>query len=84
MGPYGELLMSPRAECSECKRLWSDLGEITQRSFRFEERLRHAQDCQDLELAKALVARLADLARERTRINQTIADHEARVHTKDV
>ena len=70
------------AQCSECDQLWRALGDIAQRHFRWEERLRRAEGRQDLELARALVARLADLARERARMNKALAEHEAREHTK--
>ena len=72
----------PLSACSECDRLWRDLAEAAQRNFRWEERLRHAQDCQDLELARVLVAKLEDLARERTRMNQALGEHEARLHSQ--
>ena len=74
--------MAEFRRCGFTDRLWRDLAEAAQRNFRWEERLRHAQDCQDLELARVLVAKLEDLARERTRMNQALGEHEARLHSQ--
>ena len=48
--------------CQECERLRREFDEAVQKTFRLDERLRHAKVRHDNEQAKALVRRLAHLA----------------------
>jgi len=61
----------------ECERLRREFDEAVQKTFRLEERLRHAKDCQDRELVRTLAVRLAHLADERVRFNRLLIEHEA-------
>ena len=66
--------------CSECDRLWKELSLAAHQSFRIEERLRHAQDCQDYDLVRALAIHLAELAGEHSRAQEALTEHEIIVH----
>lgn len=65
----------------ECDRLWRELGEVAQRNFRLEERLRCAEDRQDHDLVKGWSEKLANLAREQLRVQRCLAQHEVQAHT---
>jgi len=66
--------------CLECDRLWKELSLAAQQSFRLEERLRHAQDCQDYGLVRALAMHLAELAQEHRRAQEALTEHEIIAH----
>jgi hypothetical protein len=63
--------------CPECDRLWREIGEVAQRNFRLEERLRHAAVRQDHELTRVLSEKLSDLAQEQAAKYQALSEHEA-------
>ena len=69
-----------REICQECDRLWREYSELAHKSFRFEERLRRAELCQDHDQVKVVAARLAHLAGEQTRLRQALVEHEAQAH----
>jgi hypothetical protein len=60
--------------CKECDRLWREHSEVSQRSFRLEERLRHAKLCQDNDLANALAEKLVYVAGDATRTRRALED----------
>ena len=69
-----------RETCQECESLRREFDEAVQKTFRVEERLRHAKVRHDNEQAKALAGRLAYLADERARFNRLLIEHEAQGH----
>jgi hypothetical protein len=69
-----------RETCQECERLLRDFDEIVEKTFRVEERLRHAKDCHYHALAKYLAVRLTHLADERVRFDRLLIEHEAQGH----
>ena len=69
-----------RETCQECQRLRREFDEAVQKTFRFEERLRHAKMRHDNEQAEALAGRLAYLADEQTRLGQALAEHMGQAH----
>ena len=69
--------MSPEL-CPECDRLWREHSEVSQRSFRLEERLRHAQATEDYNLVQALATHLADLMHEQNRTSEAFVAHRQR------
>jgi Mn-dependent DtxR family transcriptional regulator len=69
-----------RKTCRECERLRREFDEAVHKSFRLEERLRHAKIRHDNEQAKALAGRLAHLADERMRFYRLLIEHEAQGH----
>ena len=71
--------MSPEP-CPECDRLWREHSEVSQRSFRLEERLRHAELCQDNDLANALARRLVSLMQDQNRTSEAFVVHQAKDH----
>jgi hypothetical protein len=62
------------------QRLRREFDEVTHKTFRLEERLRHAKDCQDQPQVKALAGRLAHLADERMHFYRLLIEHEAQAH----
>lgn len=66
--------------CGECDRLWREHRQVAHKSFRLEERLRHAEANQDNDLANALAARLVTLAQEQARTSQAMIEHQAEAH----
>lgn len=66
--------------CQECERLRREFDEAAHKTFRFEERVRHAKDCQDHEQVEAVAGRLAHLAEEMGRLNRLLIEHEAQGH----
>jgi hypothetical protein len=66
--------------CPECDRLWREHSEVTQRSFRLEQRLRRAELRQDQDLVQMLVARLASLMQEQNRTSEAFVEHQAKDH----
>jgi hypothetical protein len=54
---------------------------VSQRSFSLEER-RHAELCQEPDLAKALASRLAALALEQMRTSRTLIEHRSQALTQ--
>jgi hypothetical protein len=66
--------------CPECERLRREFDEAVQKTFRLEERLRHAKDRQDNAQAKALEVLLAYLAEEMFRLDGLSIEHEAQAH----
>jgi hypothetical protein len=66
--------------CEECDRLLREHSEVSQRSFSLEERRRHAELCQEPDLAKALASRLAALALEQMRTSRTLIEHQSQAH----
>jgi hypothetical protein len=71
-----------RETCQECERLRREFDEAIHKTFRLEERLRHAKVRQDHEQAKALAGRLAHLADERMRFYRLLIEHEAEAHSE--
>lgn len=70
----------PSKTCPECDRLWREHSEVSQRSFRLEARLRHAEATQDHNLAQVLAERLADMMREQNRTSEAFVEHQAKDH----
>lgn len=68
--------------CTECDRIWQEHREVSQRAFRLEERLRHAQATQDHNLVQALAIHLADLTREQNRTSEAFVEHQATAHPR--
>ena len=68
--------------CQECERLRREFDEAVQKTFRLEERLRHAKLRHDNEQAKALAGRLVHLADERMRFYRLLIEHEAQAHSE--
>jgi len=64
----------------ECDRLWREHSEVSQKSFRLEERLRNAELCQDNDLANALARRLVSLMWEQNRTSEAFVEHQASAH----
>ena len=69
-----------RETCQECERLRREFDEAVQKTFRFEERRRHAKDCQDHDLVAALGVQLAYLEEELFRFNRLLIEHSAQGH----
>jgi hypothetical protein len=69
-----------RETCQECERLRREFDEVAHKTFRLEERLRHAKDCQDQPQVEALAVRLAHFADERVRFYRLLIGHEAQAH----
>jgi len=65
---YGTPATMSAQACPECDRLWRELGEVAQRNFRLEERLRCAEDRQDHDLGREWSEKLGNLAREQLRV----------------
>jgi hypothetical protein len=63
--------------CQECERLQREFDEAVEKTFRLEERLRHAELHQDHDQAEALAGRLAYLADEIFRFTRLLIEHEA-------
>jgi len=72
-----------RETCQECERLRREFDEAIHKTFRLEERLRHAKVRHDNEQAKALAGRLAHLADERARFNRLLIEHEGQGHREE-
>jgi hypothetical protein len=66
--------------CSECDRLWREIGQAAHQNFRLEARLRRAEDRHDTEVASIMTKKLANLAVEQARIHQALIEHENREH----
>jgi len=66
--------------CDECDRLWREHSEVSQRSFRLEARLRHAEATQDHNLVQALTTHLASLMQEQNRTGEAFVEHQAKAH----
>ena len=67
--------------CQECERLRREFDEAVHKSFRLEERLRHAKIRHDNEQVKALTERLASLADSQTRLGQALSEHIGQSHS---
>lgn len=70
-----------RETCQECERLRREFDEAVQKTFRLEERLRHAKVRHDNEQVKPLTERLASLADSQARLGQALAEHVGQAHS---